>query len=312
MEASLSEFVNLRKVSPLRPADWRWKRAIGLLAAGKKPNRFNEDRLVQEAYKFAAILDAVEESWEYYSKAVFNTAVSDAHSIYTQSDAKHLKWELEARILARENIHSISKKLCISKKAIKWYESLFFNVLDRIDNQSWVIHSAIGKGVFYGASERDLDGLWKYYGYFHGVDKLDWMVLHKSSPEICRWASQEIDVNMLRKTLHSSKIVATNSWNQLQILQLHQKDKELEISSVSAGTESNNSNLLGDFMSAISSVVTTGSQNKESAALGWVAGDINAAEPRASEALMIANGDNQVLENLVGIKLPEAKADGNI
>lgn len=312
MEARLSEFVNLRKSSPLRPADWRWKRALTLLSADKKPNRFSEDKFVQAAYKFASMLDDVEESWEYYNKTVFNTALSDAHAIYTQSDAKHLKWELEARILAKEDIDSISEKLCISKKAIKWYESLFFNVLDRISNQSWIIHSAIGKGVFYGASERDLDGIWKYCGYFHGVDKLDWMVLHKNSPEICQWANEEIDVNMLRKTLHSSKIVATNSWNQLQILQMHQKNKELEISSVSASVDTSNSNLLGDFMSAISSVVTTGSQNKESAELSWIANDINAAEPRASEALMIANGDNQVLENLVGIKLPEAKADGNI
>jgi len=38
---------------------------------------------------------------------------------------------------------------------------------------------------------------------------------------------------------------------------------------------------------------------------------VNAAEPRAEEALLIANGDTAILEGLTGTKLPEAAADGD-
>jgi len=312
METATTELANLRKSSPLRPVDWRWRKVLAMAEAKRTPDRFSDDKIVQAACKFYALIDSVENPWEYYSKHMFNESISDAYAVYSQADAKMTKWELEARILAREDVKTIANHMCLTPKCIKWYESLFFNVLDRIDNVSWITHHALGKLVFYGAGERDLDAIWKFCGYFHGSDKLNWLLHHNNSQEAMEWADKEIDVNMLRKTLHSSKIVAVNTWNQLQILQLHQKNKELDISSVSANASSTNTNLLGSFMDAISSAVSTGSQIKDNKELAWMANDSNAAEPRASEALLIANGNSEVLDNLVGIKLPEAKADGNI
>ena len=64
-------------------------------------------------------------------------------------------------------------------------------------------------------------------------------------------------------------------------------------------------------MNAMSTVVTTGSNANSKNTLGWVGQDVNAAEPRADEAMMIANGDTTILESLVGTTLPEAKADGD-
>lgn len=313
MEAKASELVNLRKSSPLRPVDWRWRRALILQSMSKEPNRFSDDKFVLAAFKYSKLLDKVEDSWDYVAKNLANEALCDAHQIYSVPDAKLIKWELEARILAKEDINSISSKLCLSTKTIKWYESLFFNVLDRIANQSWIIHAAIGKSLFYGANERDMDVIWKYCGYFFDVEKLDWLVHQKSdSGALVEWAENEIDLNMLRKTYHSSKIVSANSWNQLQLLQMHQKDKEISASTGSLRSSSSDASLLGNFMSAISSVVTTGSQIKDDSELGWVTKSLGAAEPRADEALLIANGNTEVLENLAGITLPEAKADGSI
>jgi hypothetical protein len=312
MDTSTAELANYRKSSPLRPADWRWRRALAMVEAKRVPDRFSDDKFVQASYKFASMIDSVDDSWEYYNKHILNEAISDAHAIYSQSDAKLTKWELESRILAREDIGTIAKHMCLTAKCIKWYESLFFNVLDRIDNVSWIVHHAVGKVVFYGAGERDFDAIWKFCGYFHGPDKLNWLLQHTNSQEALEWADKEIDVNMLRKTLHSSRIVAVNSWNQVQLLQLHQKNKELDLNTTAASSESSNPNLLGSFMNAISSVISTGSQIKENKELSWMSNDVNAAEPRASEAALIANGDEEVLVNLVGIKLPEAKADGNI
>jgi hypothetical protein len=312
METVVAELANYRKSSPLRPADWRWRRALAMVEAKRTPDRFSEDKIVMAAWKFISIIDNVENPWEYVSKCIDNPDLSDAYSIYSQPEGRLTKWELEARILAKETVKIIADHMSLSPKVIKWYESLFFNVLDRIDNPSWIVHHAVGKGAFLGSTERDLDIIWKLCGYFHGSEKLDWLLHSKDSQEAIEWAEREIDVNMLRKALHSSKIVSANSWNQMQILQLHQKNKEIMLSAPNSGVSTSNNNILGSFMEAISSVVSTGSQVKENSAIEWIANDANAAEPRANEAMLIANGNDEVLDNLVGIKLPEAKADGNI
>ena len=64
-------------------------------------------------------------------------------------------------------------------------------------------------------------------------------------------------------------------------------------------------------MEAMSTVVTTGSNSNNKNTLEWVGKDINAAEPRAEEAMLISGGDTTILERLVGTKLPEASADGS-
>lgn len=312
MDVIVAELANYRKSSPLRPVDWRWRRALSMVEAKRSPDRFTEDKVVLAAWKFISLMDNIENPWEYVSKCIFNQELADAHAIYSQPEGRLVKWELEARILARETVKVISDRMCLEPKVIKWYEALFFNVLDRIENTSWIVHNAVGKAAFLGATERDLDVIWKLCAYFHGSDKLDWLLHSKDSTEAMEWADREIDANMLRKALHSSKIVSVNSWNQLQILQLHQKNKEMAIAAPSGSTSTSNANILGSFMDAISSVVSTGSQIKDNSAIQWISNDSNAAEPRASEAMMIANGNEEVLDNLVGIKLPEAKADGNI
>jgi hypothetical protein len=311
MEASLAEYVNLRKSSPTRPTDWRWKRAVALFTSSKNPDRFKDDKFVQAAWKFFSMIDKVEDAWEYCAKCMANQALADAYEVYSRQEAKLLKWELEARILARTDILVISKMTNLSPKCIKWYESLFFNVSDRIDNASWVMHFAIGKNAFLGASERDLDILWKFYGYLYGAEKLDWLIHHRADPETNKWAHSEISANLLRKNLQSSKIVAANSWNQLQLLQLHQKEQEIAADSSSYKGGADSGNVLNYFMEAMSTVVTTGSNSNNKNTLEWVGKDINAAEPRAEEAMLIAGGDTTILERLVGTKLPEASADGS-
>jgi hypothetical protein len=311
MEASISEYVNLRKTSPVRPVDWRWRRANALFDNKKQPDRFNDDKFVQAAWKFARLLNKVENSWEYCIKCLPNEALADAYELYTQPEAKIMRWELEARILARTDIVTITEISGLSAKCIKWYESLFFNVSDRLDNSSWIMNFAIGKGAFFGASERDLDVLWKVYAYLYGPSKLEWLINNRADAEINIWASEEISSNLLRKNLHSSKIVAPNSWNQLQLLQLHQKEQEIASESSSYKSTADNGNILNYVMNAMSTVVTTGSNANNKNTLSWVGQDVNAAEPRADEAMMIANGDTTILESLVGTTLPEAKADGD-
>lgn len=310
MEASLSEYVNFRKASPVRPVDWRWRRAVALFNSKRNPDRFEDDKYVQAAWKFSSLLNKIEDPWEYYAKCLSNQPLADAYEIYTQPEAKIMRWELEARILAQGDIGSISEMSNLSPKCIKWYESLFFNVIDRIKNNSWIMHFAIGKSAFFGASERDLDVMWKLYGYLYGSEKLEWLIYNKADPEVNKWAYNEITSNLLRKNLHSSKIVAPNSWNQLQLLQMHQKEQELAAGTAGAAS-TGDGNVLDYFMRAMSTVVTTGSNANNKNKLSWIDDDINAAEPRADEAMLIAGGDTSILERLVGTKLPEARADGD-
>lgn len=309
MEASVSEYLSLSKSSPTRPVDWRWRRASAILGSKRKPDRFSDDKYVQAAWKFAKIIDKIEEPWEYVSQCIVNYDLASAYEIYNQQANKFIKWELEARLIAQCDIDLICSSLNVSKKCVRWYECLFFNVSDRLESQSWIYNFAIGRAVFTGATEKDLDVLWKLYGYLYGQEAVDWLVFNKSNPDVNKWAHKEIVDNMVRKQLHSSKIVAPNSWNQLQLLQMYQKDREIE-AGAGARVDSDDS-LMGSFMKAMSEVVSTGSNSRNNDSVRWIKDDVNAAEPRAEEALLIANGDTAILEGLTGTKLPEAAADGD-
>jgi hypothetical protein len=83
-----------------------------------------------------------------------------------------LRWQVEARILARQSWDTIAAKTHLSPEALQLYEVVFFHVTDRLDATSWVLHEVIGSPE--GA--RRLGATWQYYGYRGGAEVLDTIV----------------------------------------------------------------------------------------------------------------------------------------
>jgi hypothetical protein len=73
--------------------------------------------------------------------------------------------ELEARLLCCQPRAEIAKRLAVSEAVIDAYEAVFFNVADRLDSVSWVLHRVIGPRLHRGATDNDVGVFWKLYGY---------------------------------------------------------------------------------------------------------------------------------------------------
>ena len=167
--------VKLRADHPDRPVDWRWRLAIDIAETGVMPPtvdaftkgaRFFYERMQQ--------LDLETHADELYD---LNPGIYVAWSIFSAGSPK--RHEIEARILAQEDFDSVARKTAIPRDTLVYYEALFFNVLDRIDAPSYVIHNAVGN--IYDADVIDEYSMWKLYGYWCGPPVVDLMV-YKQPP----------------------------------------------------------------------------------------------------------------------------------
>jgi hypothetical protein len=103
-------------------------------------------------------------------------AVSQAHGL-RQADPPHLRWAVEARLLAGEPVGAIAHKCALLPGAVEMYERLFFAVVDMLGFDTWVVCQAVGSKAFYGMTGNDLDVWWKLLGFSFGPLMLD-KVLH--------------------------------------------------------------------------------------------------------------------------------------
>jgi hypothetical protein len=93
----------------------------------------------------------------------------DAFSLWVRRPAE-LRWQVEARILARQSWDAIAAKSGLAAESLRLYERLYYRVTDQLDNVRWVLHEVIG--WHHNGPER-IGAIWQYYGYRGGPDVLD-------------------------------------------------------------------------------------------------------------------------------------------
>ena len=93
-----------------------------------------------------------------------------AHQLYEAGSA--VRWEVEARLLARQTPEEIAARTSLTPGAIRTFEALFFNVSDRIEARDWVTVEAVGwwRDAVNG---RDHATLLRGYAYHGGVYALE-------------------------------------------------------------------------------------------------------------------------------------------
>jgi hypothetical protein len=112
-------------------------------------------------------------------------ALFEAYTLYQANDAPNEhRWEIEARLLAREPAESIALKLGLQAETVEAYELVFFDVISRLQHPSLITHTVIGRSVQTGLAEREYDGLWKLFGYWGGPAVLDAFIHKFNSPAI--------------------------------------------------------------------------------------------------------------------------------
>ena len=162
--------------NPHRPPDWRWQLAKYLQENKLKLQRSQSDNYICWAKKFAIEIDNAADEWAQFLIAERSPAIYNAWALYKSSQLKNARWELEARILARESRAEITRKMGLNSAIVDHYLSIFFDVESRLSHPTYVTHAVIGDAAKRGISEREPDVLWKMFGYWRGADLLDLLI----------------------------------------------------------------------------------------------------------------------------------------
>ena len=305
------QLVHLRPKSPFRPVDWRWLKVKAYRRLGSRLSRFKIDAHLFEAYCFAEKLDEVEDEMDSVELCEQNEHIFDAHTFYSDNSKTSHRWELEARLLAKESYSSIAQKMSLDIETINTYEKIFFNVSDRLENVSWIIHSVVGRSIHVGLTERDFDLLWKMYGYFGGPVMLD-MVIRRIGIKK-QHAESEDEANGLlasalpvQANMNASKAMVINPINNftaVSAMTVEQTYRQIEKDSAAGGGIEVITAGLGKVFNSL--YWSTGSGTMKHRTLPLMKDvDSQPVELRASEMLLAATGQT-VQNDFEGYTLPE-------
>jgi hypothetical protein len=163
--APLASLADLSPRSPLRPADWRWRRAVALHARRLRL-RPREDPWTARAVRFLRRADRLGDP-AHPGLFRFDPAVAGADRLRRRGDPR-LLLEVEARLLAGEPCEAVAAACSLDPAAVAVFEQLFFAVSDQLEARDYINFVAIG----YRPADPDPAALIKalaYHGGRHAV-----------------------------------------------------------------------------------------------------------------------------------------------
>lgn len=211
---------------------------------GPRPNRRRDTphgyHWILRGLRFKREYDAATTELAKESVATTYPDIFWAHWVW--SSANPLKHSVEAHILAREEDSEIGFRCNLTPDVVQAYESLFFNVREKIDHRKYIINCVFGPTIHKGFSEREFDLIWKLYGYFLGPYVLD-LIEDKfpssvwcGTPEGARLAIADDAVTTLKlKSALAAKTVAVNAQTQMALIDQFTRFEEIERNSDSQG-----------------------------------------------------------------------------
>jgi hypothetical protein len=161
--------------NPFRPPDWRWQRAGQLAGPGARPRRLDDDR-VRRARSFRAALGKAGGDLRDRRLARSHEDVHGAYRIHHGEPRR--RGEIEARLLAGQSDEEIAGRVGVEPQVVEAYESLFFNVRDRLESSDWIAFSVFGERLYGGFDAGDIDLAWKILAYHGGPVVLDALIEH--------------------------------------------------------------------------------------------------------------------------------------
>ncbi len=308
-----------QKYNPTRSPAWRWERVLELTEGGvnRRVSRQRDDRFVREAKQFFVDYQRLPVSQR---QALFldNPGLSIAYNTYSVDD-EYLQCSWQAHLLTGKTHKEIASLLGVPVGAIDWYEALFFNVSDRIQNKRlhrpWVIRQILGPAATRGIADRCFDVTAKLFAYFSGYEAMrivtEQMTEAKeptSQIDQKRYMDEVQGFGVRRASSMNSLTFEVNKFNVMQLFEIHSKLQELEVTKLSV------SGPTGDFekqvvalLSDVENVWTVGSEAVEmwkDNPLGQFQG--LPAELRADEAMLVASGKGSdgLLDDISKLRLP--------
>jgi len=166
-------YAEFEKHNPLRALDWRWRRAHELLAGGRRFSAKRDDLITGRALRYLRARGRCT------SERAMSRLARDFPDIVEACAIKRnrpLDLEIEARLLSGQNPSDIAELTGATIIGIAAYEELFFNVLDRLDTEDYILAHAIRPSILANLFEGDFGTMVRRYAYFGGPEILDVML----------------------------------------------------------------------------------------------------------------------------------------
>jgi hypothetical protein len=210
---------------PFLPRDFRWRAARAGVEQGRPPAAC-DDRWVRAAVRFLAERGDRPGPGDLARLAEELPAVAQAFDL-RQADPPHLRWAVEARVIARESFDAIGRKCGLLPAAIEAYVKLFYDVVDLLGADTWVMCEVIGPKAFRGMTEQDVDVWWKLLGYCFGPLMLDKVIDHSAGlprpaedGELAAALDRGAEALFSGKRLLAAYMLPVNAQTAPQVLQL--------------------------------------------------------------------------------------------
>tara|TARA_B100000700_G_scaffold320652_2_gene418346 strand:+ start:2835 stop:3605 length:771 start_codon:yes stop_codon:yes gene_type:complete len=243
-----------------------------------------------------------------------------AHDIY-QDEGNPYRSELEARLLSGAGHSEISNRLGLSEETAELYEKIFYNVEEKLTTPGYVYHTAIGREMHRGFSEREYDKLWKWYAYAYGslmLDSIVGQVMDAAKPDTpakvrAAWKDDGMG-SIIRKQAIAARTMPVNSFTQADLLHIWTKFVEIEKSAQASGSGSSALVANVEALLELAPAMLVGKRAKDADFPAIEGFDKQGHELRTHELLMIATGETPpgLEETLESLKFPEANSNEKI
>jgi len=235
--------LEFRRSNPRRPVDWRWQRACHLLESGGSLVKHRDDSSIKLAKEFRSAVQSATTENQHLAIMDRWPSLYEAWNLYQSEEDHETRYELEARLLARQTGEEISLKIAVTPETTALYESVFFHVTDRLNVPGYVTHTVMGNAIQRGLAQRHYDLLWKMFGYWGGPLVIDHLIYQFNKPAVPStkegvegfWGD-DVRQHLMMKSSLAARMAPINWQTSLEIVNIYMRLIEIEQNTGGGGT----------------------------------------------------------------------------
>lgn len=160
------------RLNPLRPVDWRHRRACQLLDRNQQAARWMEDQETRKIFRFLRRRRLCRTDRDRVDLIQGMPEVSGAFEIHEHQDSA-MRSGVEARILAGQSAKEIAERTGVTWRTLEFYAAAFFDVEDRLHARDFIFNHVISASRMRKVAHAERDANWKYFAYVGGPDLLE-------------------------------------------------------------------------------------------------------------------------------------------
>lgn len=295
----------MQMMDPVRDPAWRANRALELVESGARPKQptLADDEKIREFRRFLMEWRKGGESRK-QRLCLENPGLFFAYRIHQCPDPEY-RAIVEAKILAREPDDYIAADISTCSEAIPWYHDLFFDVRERMHSRMYITKCVLGPSARRIPQHDDVmtDNmkymLYKSFGYFGGPLVLDTVItgyeqtgtFPAKSDQVADWFDSAFKTAIRRRASMAAQVFTVDRWKVMELLQMHVTllAQQQAANAASGGTQTEFHQNIEMFFDRIPMAI--GRNAQEGRTPEFLAYEKTGVEPRASEMLLLAEGE---------------------